>query len=159
VESLSAYARQFLERMEKPDVDEISGIAPRGDPAEELDAESALDGGNFHGNLRLFAAAFRALRADFLYQVRQRSAPRFAGRDCQSRAVAAARAAILCVVSVAHAHGRAEHRGKTDIAKEAGAPDARSAEVNPGRAAEAGFNRCIRMAAYMNFLRRKLCWT
>jgi excinuclease ABC subunit A len=28
VESLSAYARQFLERMEKPDVDEIVGIAP-----------------------------------------------------------------------------------------------------------------------------------
>jgi len=28
VESLSAYARQFLERIEKPDVDEINGIAP-----------------------------------------------------------------------------------------------------------------------------------
>jgi excinuclease ABC subunit A len=28
VESLSAYARQFLERMEKPDADEILGIAP-----------------------------------------------------------------------------------------------------------------------------------
>jgi len=28
VESLSAYARQFLERMEKPDVDEIDGISP-----------------------------------------------------------------------------------------------------------------------------------
>ena len=28
VESLSAYARQFLERMEKPDVDEVTGIAP-----------------------------------------------------------------------------------------------------------------------------------
>ena len=28
VESLSAYARQFLERMEKPDVDEMDGIAP-----------------------------------------------------------------------------------------------------------------------------------
>ena len=28
VESLSAYARQFLERMEKPDVDEIGGLAP-----------------------------------------------------------------------------------------------------------------------------------
>jgi excinuclease ABC subunit A len=28
IESLSAYARQFLERIEKPDVDEISGIAP-----------------------------------------------------------------------------------------------------------------------------------
>src|SRR6266516_4787589 len=29
VESLSAYARQFLERMEKPEVDDIDGIAPR----------------------------------------------------------------------------------------------------------------------------------
>ncbi len=28
VESLSSYARQFLERMEKPDVDEIGGLAP-----------------------------------------------------------------------------------------------------------------------------------
>jgi excinuclease ABC subunit A len=28
VESLSAYARQFLERMEKPDVEEIDGVAP-----------------------------------------------------------------------------------------------------------------------------------
>ena len=28
VESLSAYARQFLERMDKPEVDEIAGIAP-----------------------------------------------------------------------------------------------------------------------------------
>ncbi len=28
VESLSAYARQFLERMEKPDVDQINGICP-----------------------------------------------------------------------------------------------------------------------------------
>src|SRR5215210_2922070 len=28
VESLSAYARQFLERMDKPDVDELTGICP-----------------------------------------------------------------------------------------------------------------------------------
>ncbi|HVC00456.1 MAG TPA: excinuclease ABC subunit UvrA [Candidatus Dormibacteraeota bacterium] len=28
IESLSAYARQFLERIERPDIDEISGIAP-----------------------------------------------------------------------------------------------------------------------------------
>src|SRR4051812_23061165 len=28
VESLSAYARQFLERMEKPDVDKVEGISP-----------------------------------------------------------------------------------------------------------------------------------
>src|SRR6266550_7523308 len=28
VESMSAYARQFLERMEKPDVDSIEGLSP-----------------------------------------------------------------------------------------------------------------------------------
>src|SRR5260221_13080439 len=28
VESLSAYARQFLERMEKPDVDHVDGLSP-----------------------------------------------------------------------------------------------------------------------------------
>ncbi|MFN2424774.1 MAG: ATP-binding cassette domain-containing protein, partial [Cryomorphaceae bacterium] len=28
VESLSAYARQFLEQMEKPDVDQIDGLSP-----------------------------------------------------------------------------------------------------------------------------------
>src|SRR5947208_14258321 len=28
IESLSAYARQFLERIEKPEIDEIQGIAP-----------------------------------------------------------------------------------------------------------------------------------
>src|SRR5205814_4767684 len=28
VESLSAYARQFLERMEKPDVDSVEGLSP-----------------------------------------------------------------------------------------------------------------------------------
>src|ERR1700727_2529347 len=33
IESLSAYARQFLERIEKPDVDEITGIAPPAPPS------------------------------------------------------------------------------------------------------------------------------
>jgi excinuclease UvrABC ATPase subunit len=28
VESLSAYARQFLEMMQKPDVDQIDGLSP-----------------------------------------------------------------------------------------------------------------------------------
>ena len=54
VESLSAYARQFLERMEKPEVDEISGIAPgHSHPPKKLHPQPALDRGNRHGNLRL----------------------------------------------------------------------------------------------------------
>ena|ERR1035438_4761462 len=42
VESLSAYARQFLERMEKPDVDDIDGIAWNG--AELTDSHSIVAG-------------------------------------------------------------------------------------------------------------------
>jgi excinuclease ABC subunit A len=67
VESLSAYARQFLDRMEKPDVDEIDGIRPaHRHPAEEHDAQPALDRGDGHGDLRLPAAALCAGRRDVL---------------------------------------------------------------------------------------------
>ncbi len=38
VESLSAYARQFLERMEKPDVDQVAGIRP----AVAIEAKNAI---------------------------------------------------------------------------------------------------------------------
>lgn len=44
VESLSAYARQFLERMEKPYVDEIDGIAPVAIRQKKYQPQSALDG-------------------------------------------------------------------------------------------------------------------
>ena len=54
VESLSAYARQFLERMEKPDVDEILGIAPPiAIRQKNQDQESALYRRDRHGIVRL----------------------------------------------------------------------------------------------------------
>ena len=58
VESLSAYARQFLDRLEPPDVDSIEGLSP-GDfhRAEDRLAQSAFHGRNGHRNLRLPAAA------------------------------------------------------------------------------------------------------
>ena len=60
VESLSAYARQFLERMEKPDVDSIEGISPgHRHPAEEQHPEPAVDGGHDHRDPRLPAPAVR----------------------------------------------------------------------------------------------------
>jgi len=52
VESLSAYARQFLERMEKPDVDEISGISPA----------VAIGRKEFHANPRSTVATHGDLR-------------------------------------------------------------------------------------------------
>src|SRR3990172_4765234 len=59
VESLSAYARQFLEQMEKPDVDLIDGL------------QSAVDGRNRHGNLRLPASAVCEHRRPTLPELRQ----------------------------------------------------------------------------------------
>ena len=63
VESLSAYARQFLGQMEKPDVDQIDGLSP----AISIDqkgaiAQPALDRGHGHRDLRPPAPAVRARR-------------------------------------------------------------------------------------------------
>ena len=67
VESLSAYARQFLERMEKPDVDSIEGhLSGDRDPPEEQHPQSALDGRHDDRDPRLPAAALRAGRPDLL---------------------------------------------------------------------------------------------
>ena len=63
VESLSAYARQFLELMQKPDVDSIEGpLAGDLDRAEDHLAQSALDRRHRHRNLRLHAPALGARR-------------------------------------------------------------------------------------------------
>ena len=72
VESLSAYARQFLQMMEKPDVDHIDGSQP-GDldrPEDDL-AQPALDGRHGDGDLRLPAPAVRARRPAALPDLRQ----------------------------------------------------------------------------------------
>ena len=69
VESLSAYARQFLERMEKPEVDEIDGIAPAvAIRQKNTTPQSALHRRHVHRVLRFSAPALRARRA-------RRSAP------------------------------------------------------------------------------------
>jgi excinuclease UvrABC ATPase subunit len=59
VESLSAYARQFLQLMEKPDVDLIEGCRRDIDRAEGDVAQSALDRGHRHRDPRLPAPALR----------------------------------------------------------------------------------------------------
>ena len=63
VESLSAYARQFLGQMEKPDVDYIEGLSP-GDlhRPEGRQPQPALDRRHRHRDLRLPAPAVRARR-------------------------------------------------------------------------------------------------
>src|SRR6266704_597700 len=60
VESLSAYARQFLQMMEKPDVDHIDGLS-----------EPALDGRHRHRDLRLPPSPVRTGRPAALPDLRQ----------------------------------------------------------------------------------------
>ncbi len=64
VESLSAYARQFLGQMDKPDVDFIEGLSPAVSIDQKSTAqEPSLDRRHDHRGLRLPAAALRARRA------------------------------------------------------------------------------------------------
>ena len=63
VESLSAYARQFLEMMQKPDVDQIDGLSPAISIEQKTTStQSALDRRHRHRDLRLHAAAVGARR-------------------------------------------------------------------------------------------------
>jgi excinuclease UvrABC ATPase subunit len=56
VESLSAYARQFLQLMQKPDVDSIEGSVPcHFHRTEDHQPQPALHRGHGHGNSRLYA--------------------------------------------------------------------------------------------------------
>ena len=73
VESLSAYARQFLGQMEKPDVDQIDGLSPGHlDRPEGHQPQPALDGRHGHRDLRLPAPAVRPRRASPLPHLRPR---------------------------------------------------------------------------------------
>jgi excinuclease ABC subunit A len=69
VESLSAYARQFLGQMEKPDVDQIEGSARQCLSTRGVN-RSTLNGGNSDRNLRLPAFALCAHRRPTLSGLR-----------------------------------------------------------------------------------------
>lgn len=62
VESLSAYARQFLSLMEKPDVDHIEGLSPAISIERNQPLTTPLDGGYYYRNSRLSASAVRPRR-------------------------------------------------------------------------------------------------
>ena len=62
VESLSAYARQFLSMMEKPDLDHIEGLSPAISIEQKSVAQSTLHRRYHYRNLRLSAPVVRARR-------------------------------------------------------------------------------------------------
>ena len=71
VESLSAYARQFLDQLEKPDVDSVEGLSPAISIEQKTVSRSpAFDGRDRHGDLRFSAAALLVHRPAALSPVR-----------------------------------------------------------------------------------------
>ncbi len=72
VETLSAYARQFLDQMERPDVDSIDGLEPGYfDRAKNYQPESSFDSRHHHRNLRLPSIALLIRRVAPLPKMRQ----------------------------------------------------------------------------------------
>ena len=63
-ESLSSYARQFLGRMSKPDVEAIEGIPPAIAIEQKVNTRNPRYRGYHDGNLRLSPAYIRQNRAD-----------------------------------------------------------------------------------------------
>ena len=71
VESLSSYARQFLEQMEKPDVDYIEGLSPAIAIEQKTTSKKpALNSWNSHGGIRLLKSRVCANRRGSLSQLR-----------------------------------------------------------------------------------------
>ena len=72
VETLSTYARQFLDQMERPDVDSIDGLSPSISIDRRHRPKPAKHRGDHHRDLRLPAAAVFLDRHSALPGVRQR---------------------------------------------------------------------------------------
>ena len=98
VESLSSYARQFLERMEKPRVDEVSGICPaiaiRQRTLSRSPRSTVATATEIHDHLRLlFARAGRVVCEECGGEARRDSPALAAERCCASPRAAGSRSA------------------------------------------------------------------
>ncbi len=98
VESLSAYARQFLERMEKPEVEEIDGIAPavaiRQKNTSRNPRSTVATSTESYDFLRLLYARSQDVR----FYLRHTRAAQHGGRSGGASAPTARRLALVCTV-------------------------------------------------------------
>ena len=96
VESLSVYARQFLERMEKPDADSVEGLSPAvAIEQKNPNQDRAVDCRHLHRDLRLSEAPLGPDRTHLLPEVRPAYAPDTVQSVADRRPRAAARHSIL----------------------------------------------------------------
>ena len=89
VETLSTYARQFLDQMERPDVDAIDGLSPSISIEQKTTSRSPRSTvGHHHRNLRLSSPALRFHRRSALSQMRPADQPPDRRTDCPASHVA-----------------------------------------------------------------------
>ena len=85
VETLSAYARQFLDQIERPDVDSIEGLSPAISIEQKTTSRSPRSTvGHHHRDLRLSAPALRQRGHAALPQLRPAHRPPDGGADRRS---------------------------------------------------------------------------
>jgi excinuclease ABC subunit A len=86
VESLSAYARQFLDQLEKPDVDSVEGLSPAISIEQNRFAQPAFNRRHSHGSLRLPATSLFLHRPAALSHLRCADHAPERRTDCAERA-------------------------------------------------------------------------
>ena len=164
IESLSAYARQFLERIEKPDVDEITGIAPaiaiKQKNSTRNPRSTVATATEIYDYLRLLYA--RAGRT-FCIKLRQRSAQRHDGRNRRARACAASRAGdfyvLFRLVLAEDPTPPPQWRKNRRARKKPRSPRPKRSSKRWSACRSAASTASIKTAACTNSLRRKPCST
>ena len=166
IESLSAYARQFLERIEKPDVDEITGIAPaiaiRQKNSTRNPRSTVATPPKFTITcgccMRAWATPSAPTAAKKCARTRWTKLPRACWRCREGR-----RFYVLYELKLAPASRRSRHRAADCAAARAKKPPSPSAGNHPRGArqtcASAASTASIKPAASSNSPRRKNCWT
>ena len=160
VESLSAYARQFLERMEKPDVDSIDGVSPaiaiRQKNSIRNPRSTVSTTTEIHDYLRLL---YRARRPDVLPPVRPGGDARDGrGRGGAAGGAAGGHAAAARVRRAGRARGaggRGAGRGRGRDCREAGADSSRVDAAYGTAGTATGNGKAAAVAATLDALRKK----
>jgi excinuclease ABC subunit A len=123
VESLSAYARQFLERMDKPDVDEITGLAPaiaiRQKNATRNPRSTVATQTEIYDYLRLLYARAGQTFCHVCGREVKKDSPESAADDILSHLEAGARFYVMFPIQSERRNGNAKAESKSRTKKKA----------------------------------------
>ena len=165
IESLSAYARQFLERIEKPDVDEITGIAPaiaiKQKNSTRNPRSTVATATEIYDYLRLlYARAGRTFCTKCGSEVRKDTMDEIAARVLRCRKGGAFTCCTRLILRrPSHRRARSRCASRGEVWRKNGRTFARDDPAGAGRVAGRGFQRLYLAGWYAEFRLRRRCWT